>query len=140
MARILVTGGGGFVGSHLVDALLAKGVQVNVVDNLSRGTLQNLEHCNDEIVFFNGDLSNPEIAQNALQDCDICYQLAAVLGDVRWMNTHPSEIFKSLLLNYQVISTCRKMGTDKLLYVSSACTYPVGLQADPILNQYYGFS
>ena len=68
--------------------------------------------------------------QKALKDCDVCYHLAAVVGDVRWMNTHPSEIFKSLLINYQVIDACRKMDVDKLLYVSSACTYPVGLQAN----------
>jgi len=127
---VLVTGGAGFIGSHLVDALLTKGARVKVVDDFSRGTLQNLKHCIDKIELFEGDISNPEIARNALEGCDICYHLAAVVGDVRWMNTHPSEIFKSLLINYQVIDSCRKMDIEKLLYVSSACAYPVGLQAN----------
>jgi nucleoside-diphosphate-sugar epimerase len=127
---VLVTGGAGFIGSHLVDALLTKGARVKVVDDLSRGKLQNLKHCIKKIEFLEGDLANPEIARNALEGCDICYHLAAVVGDVRWMNTHPSEIFKSLLINYQVIDTCRKMDIEKLLYVSSACAYPVGLQAN----------
>jgi nucleoside-diphosphate-sugar epimerase len=126
----LVTGGAGFIGSHLVDALITKGAHIKVVDDLSRGTLQNLNHCNDKIEFYKGDLTNPEIAKNAMQDCEICYHLAAVVGDVRWMNTHPSEIFKSLLIDHQVIDACRKTDIDKLLYASSACTYPVGLQAN----------
>lgn len=46
------------------------------------------------------------------------------------MNTHPAEIFRSLLINYQVIDACRKMDVDKLLYTSSACTYPVDLQVN----------
>ena len=130
---VLVTGGAGFIGSHLVDALLDRGSKVKVVDDLSRGKISHLDHCKERIEFIKGDLANPKTAEQALQGCSICFHLAAVVGDVRWMNTHPSEIFKSLLINYQVIDACRKMDIDKLLYTSSACTYPLDLQANPDL-------
>jgi nucleoside-diphosphate-sugar epimerase len=125
-----VTGGAGFIGSHLVDALVSRGAIVKVVDDLSRGKLENLEQSIDKIEFVKGDLANPEIAQKAVEGCSVCFHLAAVVGDVQWMNTHPHEIFSSLLINYQVIDACRRMDVEKLLYTSSACTYPVGFQAN----------
>ncbi|XES78370.1 MAG: NAD-dependent epimerase/dehydratase family protein [Candidatus Bathyarchaeia archaeon] len=131
--NVLVTGGAGFIGSHLVDVLLCQGAHVKVADDLSRGSIRNLMHCLDEIEFVNCDLACPESAPHVLKDCDVCYHLAAVVGDVQWMNTHPSEIFRSLLINYHVIDACRKLDTAKLLFVSSACTYPVGLQSNPEL-------
>jgi nucleoside-diphosphate-sugar epimerase len=127
---VLVTGGAGFIGSHLVDALLNRGSNVRVVDDLSRGKLTNLDHCKDRIEFIKGDLADPKVAENATNGCCMCFHLAAVVGDVRWMNTHPAEIFKSLIINYNVIDACRKMDIIKLLYTSSACTYPTTLQAN----------
>lgn len=127
--KVLVTGGAGFIGSNLVDELLRKGIQVRVVDDLSRGSLKNLEHCLDKIEFVKGDLTHAETAQEAVKGCSACFHLAAVVGSVQWMNTHPYQIFRSLLINYQVLDTCRTMDVDKLLYTSSACTYPTNLQA-----------
>jgi nucleoside-diphosphate-sugar epimerase len=103
---------------------------VKVVDDLSRGKLKNLEHCCEKIEFVKGDLTSPETAEKVVKGCNICFHLAAVVGGVQWMNTHPAEIFRSLLVNYQVIDACRKMDVDKLLYTSSACTYPVDLQVN----------
>ena len=128
--KVLVTGGAGFIGSHLVDELLRRGAQVRVVDDLSRGKPQNLEHCIERIEFVKSDLTHQEAAKKAVKDYGVCYHLAEVVGGVNWMNTHPAEVFKSLLMNYQVIEACRKMDVDKLLYTSSVCTYPVGLQTN----------
>lgn len=127
--KVLVTGGAGFIGSSLVDELLREGNQIRVVDNLSRGSLKNLEHCLSKIEFIKGDLTSAETAQEAVKGCSACFHLAAVVGGVQWMNTHPSEIYQSLLMNYQVLDACRKADIDKLLYTSSACTYPTNLQA-----------
>lgn len=128
--KVLVTGGAGFIGSHLVDELLRRGAQVRVVDDLSRGKPHNLEYCIEKIEFDKSDLTHQEAVEKAVKGCSICYHLAAVVGGVHWMNTHPAEVFKSLLMNYQVIEACRKMDVDKLLYTSSVCTYPVGLQTN----------
>ena len=110
--------------------MLRRDAQVRIVDDLSRGKPRNLEHCFDKVEFVKGDLADPETAAKAVKGCSVCFHLAAVVGGVQWMNTHPAEIFKSLLINYQVIDACRKMDVDKLLYTSSACTYPVDLQAN----------
>jgi len=105
-------------------------MQVRVVDDLSRGELGNLEHCFDRIEFVKGDLSNSKTAEKVVKGCRVCYHLAAVVGGVRWMNTHPSNIFRSLLINYNIIEACRKREIDKLVFTSSACTYSVDLQSN----------
>ena len=110
--------------------MLNLGFKVKVVDDLSRGKLKNLEHCKDLIEFIKGDLADCRTAELAVNGCSICFHLAAVVGDVRWMNTHLAEILKSLLINYQVIDACRKMNVNKMLYTSSACTYPINLQVN----------
>jgi nucleoside-diphosphate-sugar epimerase len=125
---VLVTGGAGFIGSHLVDALVRRGFKVRVVDDLSRGSLSNLQKCRDKIDFVEGDLADMKIAEDVLKGCDYCFHLAAVVGGVSFMTSNPAQIFKSLLINYNVFEAARKMDLPNLLYVSSACTYPVNLQ------------
>jgi nucleoside-diphosphate-sugar epimerase len=126
--RTLVTGGAGFIGSHLVDELVRKGAEVRVVDNLSRGKLENLEQCRDKIEFVKGDLTEKDIAESVLKDIDFCFHLAAVVGGVEYMASHPAEFLKTMLMNYNIIEACRKIDVERLLYTSSACAYPVHLQ------------
>lgn len=126
--RVLVTGGAGFIGSHLVDELIRRGAEVRVVDDLSRGKLENLEQCRDKIEFIKGNLAEKNIAENALRNIDFCFHLAAVVGGVEYMSSHPAEILKTIPINYNIIKMCRKLDIDRLLYTSSACAYPVHLQ------------
>jgi len=126
--KVLVTGGAGFIGSHLVDGLLRKNADVRVVDDLSRGSLDNIMHCENKIEFIRGDLMEPKIAESVLDGVQTCFHLAAVVGGVGFMNSHPSEILRSVSINYNVVDACWKKNVDKLLYTSSACTYPVDLQ------------
>ena len=124
----LVTGGAGFIGSHLVDALINKNAHVKVVDNLIRGKLSNTAHCFNKIEFVNMDLSKPSNVCNVTKNIDICFHLASAVGGVQFMASHPAEIFKSACINHNVIDACRKMNVDRLLYTSSACVYPTSLQ------------
>ncbi len=126
--QVLVTGGAGFIGSHLVDALLQKKARVRVIDDLSRGKIANIAHCKDNIEFINGDLMDSYAARKATRDVEMCFHLAAVVGSVSFMTTHPSEIFRSVNITNNVIEACRKTNVDRLLFTSSACTYPVDLQ------------
>jgi len=126
--HVLVTGGAGFIGSHLVDELLRRGAYVKVVDNLSRGKLTNIRHCLDEIKFVKADLASKKAAEESVKDVDLCFHLAATVGGVGYMASHPSEIFKTVCIDHNVLDACRKMEVERLLYTSSACVYPIDLQ------------
>ena len=80
--RILVTGGAGYIGSHLVDALLNDGCTVSVVDNLSTGKVANIEHLldHDRFQFVNDTILNKKLMDRLIADVDLVYHLAAVAG------------------------------------------------------------
>jgi nucleoside-diphosphate-sugar epimerase len=89
---VLVTGGAGFVGSYLVEDLLALGARVRVVDDLSTGSLDNLGQVR-EVEFVEGDLRDPDVARSAVADMDVVLQLAArAYGMLRSMENNP-EVF-----------------------------------------------
>jgi len=75
MALYLVTGGAGFIGSHLADALLARGDQVRVLDNLSTGKRENL---GSEATLIVGDVADAAVVAGAMEGVDGCFHLAAV--------------------------------------------------------------
>ncbi len=77
MQRILVTGGAGFIGSHLCDALDDRGLQVRVLDDLSTGSRANLRPDVDLRV---GDVASPAFVKHALDGVDACFHLAAVVS------------------------------------------------------------
>src|SRR5437868_6176984 len=89
MARYLVTGGAGFIGSHLVDSLLTDGHTVRVLDDLSTGTRRNLDANVDLQI---ADVANKEAVREALDGVDGCFHLAAIAtverGRREWLRTH----------------------------------------------------
>lgn len=78
--KVLITGGAGFIGSHLVDELLASGHEVTVLDNISTGKLENLSHHEDDekLAFIKGDVTKREEVRNSLKDVDSVIHAAAV--------------------------------------------------------------
>ena len=82
MARYLITGGAGFIGSHLVEALLARGDEVAVLDSLSTGRLSNLEAVRDHpaFSFTQGSVLDELAVDQAVRDCDVVVHLAAAVG------------------------------------------------------------
>jgi UDP-glucose 4-epimerase len=76
--RVLVTGGAGFIGSHLVEGLLRKGYEVTVADDLSTGNLSNLEAVRDQIEFLQVDLADLEQARIAVRGVDAVLHEAAI--------------------------------------------------------------
>ncbi len=80
--RALITGGAGFIGSHLAEALLAAGHRVTVIDNLSTGSIQNIEPLKAQAGFkyVVGDITNEPLLAELVDDCDVVFHLAAAVG------------------------------------------------------------
>jgi UDP-glucose 4-epimerase len=120
--RILVTGGAGFIGSHLVDRLAAEGHQVRVIDNLSSGRLENLAHRRDVEVII-GDLKNPQDAQRAVRGVDAVFHFAAN-PEVRVSTTNPDIHFnENVVATFNLLEAMRKNVVGQLVFASSSSVY-----------------
>ena len=93
--RVLVTGGAGYIGSHLVDLLLSEGHEVSVIDNLSTGKIQNVAHALDQVRFVNGSILDHKLVSEEVERAQLVFHLAAAVG-VRHIVDRPLE---SLLVN-----------------------------------------
>ena len=131
--RTLVTGGASFIGSHLVDALLAKGAKVRVVDNLSSGRLENIQAHVDarDVEFVHADLNDPYVAETAARGINVVFHLAADHGGRGYVDLHQVACATNLLLDGLVFKACHKAGVEKVVYASSGCVYPNHIQTDP---------
>jgi len=126
--RVLVTGGASFIGSHLVDRLVAEGAQVRVADDLSSGKLENLSQSLDHVEFREGDLRERELTRQVVADQEVVFHLAAAHGGRGFIDTHPADCASNLVLDGTVIDEAWRAGVDRVCYASSACVYPVNLQ------------
>ena len=78
MTKVLVTGGAGFIGSHLAEALIERGDEVVVLDNLSAGKLENLESIKNKIQFIEGDIRDLELLQEVFKGVELVFHEAAI--------------------------------------------------------------
>ena len=78
--RVLITGGAGFIGSHLADALLAQGDDVTILDNLTTGSTSNIAHIADQITIYNGDIRDEALVESLVKEADLVLHMAAALG------------------------------------------------------------
>lgn len=139
----LVTGGCGFIGSHVVDKLLKEGHTVRVIDNYSTGRPINLEHHkgNENLKIYNFDIRDKDSIQECFNDVDYVFHLAA-LADIVPSIQKPWEYYSSNVLGtYNVVECAKAAGIKKLVYsASSSCygipdAYPTDEKAD-ICPQY----
>jgi len=122
-SSILVTGGAGFIGSHIVYSLLAKGARVTVLDNLSFGTLENLKPVMQDIEFVQGDIMDTKLLAQLMRGKDAVSHHAAQL-EILLSTADP---FWDLQINtigtLNVLEAARKAGVGKVINASSACVY-----------------
>ena len=78
--RVLITGGAGFIGSHLCDSLVAAGNEVSILDNLSTGSERNIAHLKGKIQVNQGDIRDKELVEKLTKDSDLILHMAAALG------------------------------------------------------------
>lgn len=131
--RVLVTGGASFIGSHLVDALVERGAEVRVVDNLSSGRLANIQQHVDKgrVEFILGDLNDPDVVEEGVRNRNLVFHLAADHGGRGYVDLHQVACATNLVLDGLVFKACRDAGVEKVVYASSGCVYPNHLQTDP---------
>ncbi len=130
--RILVTGGAGFIGSHLVEALVSRGYNVRVVDDLSTGRESNLEAVRDKIEFFKGDIRDPAVMIDAVKGVDVVYHLAAKIN-VEESYAKPDLYWEVNVLGTRlIVESMVRMGVKRLIFMSSAAVYgdPVYIPID----------
>ena len=78
--KVFITGGAGFIGSHLCDALVAEGKEVTILDNLSTGSKKNIAHLEGKIHVFQGDIRDQKLVESLVENCDLVLHMAAALG------------------------------------------------------------
>jgi UDP-N-acetylglucosamine/UDP-N-acetyl-alpha-D-glucosaminouronate 4-epimerase len=119
----LVTGGAGFIGSHIVEELVKKGERVRVIDNLSTGKRRNLEHLFDEIEFVEGDLRSPEAAARAAAGADFVLHQAALPSVPRSVQDPKGSTENNLNGTLHLLMAARDAGVRRLVYASSSSVY-----------------
>ena len=78
--RVLITGGAGFIGSHLADALIARGDHVVALDNFSTGSTANIKHITKNLEIIDGDIRNTDLINETTKDVDLVLHMAAALS------------------------------------------------------------
>jgi nucleoside-diphosphate-sugar epimerase len=131
--RALVTGGTSFIGSNLVDALVERGAQVHVVDDLTSGRLSNIEgHIQSgRVTFTKADLREPGVTRAAMKDIQTVFHLAADHGGRGYVDLHQAGPASNLFLDGLVFWEAVKAGVEKVVFASSGCVYPNFMQSDP---------
>jgi nucleoside-diphosphate-sugar epimerase len=123
MTRCLVTGGAGFIGSHLVDALLAEGHEVRVLDNFSTGDPRNLLHLSGDVEIMEGELRSFERVMAAVQGCEIVFHQAALPSIPRSMHDPLTTSDVNVTGTLNVLLAARHAGVGRLVYASSSSVY-----------------
>lgn len=147
--KVFITGGAGFIGSHLFDRLISLGAIVTIGDNLSSGSLENIKEVlskhnikypqklkNGKFKTKGGhrfilcDFKDPLITQFLIKGHDIVFHLAAEFGGRGYIDTHPANCCENFTINTNVIKAAYLARVDRIQFASTACVYPMDLQKD----------
>jgi nucleoside-diphosphate-sugar epimerase len=122
MARYLVTGGAGFIGSHLVEELLRRGESVRIADNFSTGKRENIPP-NAKIDLVEGDLADAAVAVRAVAGCDFVLHQAAIPSVPRSVNDPLTSHRANVDATLQVLLAARDAGVKRVVYAGSSSAY-----------------
>lgn len=121
--RVFVSGGAGFIGSHLVDLLVARGDTVRVYDNLSSGRPAFLAHHGDAVEFVKGDLLDLEAVVDAMDGVDLVFHLAAN-PDIRLgTKVTDTDLKQGTVATYNVLEAMRRQDVKDIAFASSSVVY-----------------
>jgi nucleoside-diphosphate-sugar epimerase len=122
-ARYLITGGAGFIGSHLVRRFVNDGEVVRVVDNLSTGQLARLDDILNSIEFVKGDLADGRFSDEVVRGCDYVLHQAAIPSVQRSVSDPIGTNRSNVTATLNVLESCRKAGVRRLVYAASSSAY-----------------
>ena len=123
LKRALVTGGAGFIGSHIVDALMSDGCQVTVLDTLSTGSDLNLANAMDRITFYKGDIRDRQMLEKAARDCDVIFHLAAMVSVPQTIEDPVESASINEMGTLYILETARKNNIRRVIFSSSCAVY-----------------
>ena len=121
MAKVLVTGGAGFIGSHLVHGLLDRGDRVRVLDNLSTGSKANLAGL--DVEFIEGDIRDAAVVQESIKDVNVVFHLAAFISVPGSMEDPLTCYAANLNGSLNVLMQASQVGVRRIVLASSAAVY-----------------
>ncbi len=126
-SRILITGGAGFIGSHLAEALLERGCRVSVIDDLSTGSFQNIEHLtgNPRFRFTRDTILNETVLDRLAGECDAIYHLAATVG-VKLTLDDPIHALENNVIGTSCVLRAAARHRTRLLFASTSEVYGKG--------------
>jgi UDP-glucose 4-epimerase len=120
--RVLVTGGAGFIGSHLADALIARGDQVVALDNFSTGSTANIKHITKNFEIIDGDIRNIDLINDTIKDVDLVFHMAAALG-VNTILESPLESISTNIAGSEVVLNAAANHKKRILIASTSEIY-----------------
>ena len=120
--RILITGGAGFIGSHLVDALIARDDQVVALDNFSTGSTSNIKHITKNFEIIDGDIRNTDLINDTIKDVDLIFHMAAALG-VNTILESPLESISTNITGSEVVLSAAAKCNKRILIASTSEIY-----------------
>jgi UDP-glucose 4-epimerase len=120
--RILITGGAGFIGSHLADHYVAKGDQVTILDNFSTGAQENIAHLAGKVTTVDGDIRNLDLVEKLTKDTDLVLHMAAALG-VNTILESPLESMSTNITGSEVVLNAAAKFNKRIIIASTSEIY-----------------
>jgi len=120
--NVLITGGAGFIGSHLCDALLQENHQVLILDNMSTGSATNIAHIKGEVEIHQGDIRDSELVEKLMAPCDLVLHMAAALG-VNTILESPIESVSTNFTGSEVVLTAAVKLKKRIVIASTSEVY-----------------
>jgi UDP-glucose 4-epimerase len=120
--RVFITGGAGFIGSHLCDALLKEGHQVSILDNMSTGSAANIAHIKDQIEIHQGDIRDVALVEKAMAPADFVLHMAAALG-VNTILENPIESVSTNFTGSEVVLNAATKLNKRIIIASTSEVY-----------------
>ena len=121
--NVLVTGGAGFIGSHLVDSLVSAGCKVAVLDNLSSGNYANLKHLEGKFAFYRDDIRNQRAISTAAEGCEVIFHLAAIVSVPQTIEDPVESDAVNDTGTLLVLDTARRKKARRVIFSGSCAVY-----------------